>query len=81
MYTICSFGTWIPGRYIYRGGLYSGVAVKRGSTVILISITVMPIILIHVHTFIAQSHVCTLTVVLTGMGSMPEPVESHDVHV
>ncbi len=41
----------------------------------------MPIILIHVHRFIAQSHVCTLNVVLTGMDSMPEPVELHDVHV
>ncbi len=26
-----SFGTWVPGRYI-AVGLYSGVAVKRGST-------------------------------------------------
>ncbi len=30
--TNCSFGTWVPGRYI-AVGLYSGVAVKRGSTV------------------------------------------------
>ncbi len=29
--TNCSFGTWVPS----RGGLYSGVAVKRGSTVVL----------------------------------------------
>ncbi len=26
--TNCSFGTWVPGRYI-AVGLYSGVAVKR----------------------------------------------------
>ena len=32
LYTTCSFGTWVPGRYI-AVGLYSGVAVKRGSTV------------------------------------------------
>ncbi len=31
--TNCSFGTWVPGRYI-AVGLYSGVAVKRGSTVV-----------------------------------------------
>ncbi len=33
--TNCSFGTWVPGRYI-AVGLYSGVAVKRGSTVFLL---------------------------------------------
>ncbi len=29
----CSFGTWVPGRYI-AAGLYSEVVVNRGSTVI-----------------------------------------------
>ncbi len=33
MYTNCSFGTWVPGRYI-AAGLYSEVVVNGGSTVI-----------------------------------------------
>ncbi len=33
LYANCSFGTWVPGRYI-AGGLSSGVAVKRDSTVV-----------------------------------------------
>ncbi len=32
LYTNCSFGTWVPGRYIATG-LYSEVVVKGGSTV------------------------------------------------
>ena len=32
LYKNCSFGTWVPGRYIATG-LYSGVVVNRGSTV------------------------------------------------
>ncbi len=32
MYTNCSFGTWVPGRYIAIG-LYSEAVVNRGSTV------------------------------------------------
>ncbi len=32
LYTNCSFGTWVPGRYIATG-LYSEVVVNRGSTV------------------------------------------------
>ncbi len=30
LYTNCSFGTWVPGRYIATG-LYSEVVVNRGS--------------------------------------------------
>ncbi len=33
LYTNCSFGTWVPGRSI-AVGLYSGVVVKRSSTVV-----------------------------------------------
>ncbi len=33
IYTNCSFGTWVPGRYI-AAGIYSEVVLNTGSTVL-----------------------------------------------
>ena len=49
MYTNCTFGTWVPGRYI-AVGLYSGVAVKRDSTVYHLS-TVVTYTMYHITIF------------------------------
>ena len=44
--TNCSFGTWVPGRYI-AVGLYSGVVVKRGSTVVHAAIIIVNCFIRH----------------------------------
>ncbi len=58
MCTNCSFGTWIPGRYI-AVGLYSGVPVKRGSTILANYVWVCYIINLFIDS--GPPHICAVT--------------------